>query len=160
MNSLAGLPAVLSGLEAFGRVWPDVLEEASPAFLERSMSRRERRGRPAPRERLQRGRGEEAVRLLELRNQIQLPQRRRALGVISDGSQRLRLQARLPPVEHQHGIEGRRVERRWNAAPEDDVGAPGSSASVTFGGRGIVISTVACSSMRLTVLPRPSSLPS
>ena len=62
-------------------------------------------------------RAEEARRPLEARDEIQFAWRHgaRGLRVIGDRAERLRLQRRLPSVQHQHRIERRRIQRRRNA---------------------------------------------
>ena len=53
--------------------------------------------------------------------------------MVGDGAECLRLQRRLPAVQHQHRIECRRIERRRNPAPHRDFPDLGMSLQFDVG---------------------------
>jgi len=98
-----------------------IFEESTASSLGGRVALRQLRRRAPARERPERRRTEERIGNLELRDAIEVSRfgDGERLRVIVNRSGSLHLQRWLPPVEHQHGIEPGRIDRRRNAASQD-----------------------------------------
>src|SRR5262245_42546863 len=97
------------GLQSLVGIWRDVLKETTAALFRFGVRLRQLRSGPAvERESPQLGTAEETTGLLKRCQGTQFFGRRHgALGMVENGSSRLRLETRFPPVGREYGIERR-----------------------------------------------------
>src|SRR5262245_2874651 len=109
------------GLQPLVGIWRNVLKETTAALFRLGAPLRQLWSGPVvERELPKRGTAEESTALLKRCQGTQFFGRRYgALGMVENGSSRLRLETRFPPVSREYGIERRGVQRRGNATPHD-----------------------------------------